>query len=711
MKLHLTLLAALLLAPSSVLHATEFFLSPAGDDANTGTVAKPFATLERARVAVREAKKSGATDSGFTVWLGNGDYPVAKSFELTEVDSGTPAMPVVYRSVETGKARLVGARPVRTADFKPVTDAASLARVVQAARGKVLELDLNALGFKHAARYPDVFNDSGGLVELYVNGRRMPLARFPNSGYMTIKRVFANGGGQAERGRWGDQNLKQSPSGPGVFEYREEFAAEHARWQKSLDHGVWLKGYWRCPWQNEAVRVGEIDPVKRAVTLAKAVPGGIGSKYHRPEGSGEEKYWLLNLLEAVDRPGEWCVDFKDGKLYIYPPGEFASAQVAIADNAGPLVRFLGASHVMLRQLIVEQGIGHVIEIKGGVSNRVVGCTVRNVSRYGVVCDGGVGHEVLSSDLYWLGAGGVWLGGGDEKGSPRVPAGHRVINNHIHDFGLIERVYAPGVNCGFTGGGGGGHHAAVGMLVAHNLIHDTPHAGVLHGSWDCVFEFNEVLEYCRVSNDMGGFYSYDQFTRSGNQTFRYNFIHSSADGDGIYFDHDHQDMHVYGNIIALDSKGKRGTAFLYKIGSQGQGHPQRIECYNNIAINANYGFQFVTTPPSKIENNVTVNCQTPFRWRTIRDGKEVSANDSLSAGRNIAYDTDPGFVDLARKDFRLKPDARLFHDLPSFRPIPVEKIGLYRDEYRLRLPTDIEAGRVRQSGADESLDVEIEDRQN
>ena len=65
------------------------------------------------------------------------------------------------------------------------------------------------------------------------------------------------------------------------------------------------------------------------------------------------------------------------------------------------------------------------------------------------------------------------------------------------------------------------------------------------------------------------------------------------------------MHVYGNIIALDSKGKRGTAFLYKIGSQGQGHPQRIECYNNIAINSNYGFQFVTTPPSKIENNVTV----------------------------------------------------------------------------------------------------------
>ena len=30
-------------------------------------------------------------------------------------------------------------------------------------------------------------------------------------------------------------------------------------------------------------------------------PDGIGSKYHRPDGSGEEIYWVMNLLEAVDQ--------------------------------------------------------------------------------------------------------------------------------------------------------------------------------------------------------------------------------------------------------------------------------------------------------------------------------------------------------------------------------------------------------------------------
>ena len=42
--------------------------------------------------------------------------------------------------------------------------------------------------------------------------------------------------------------------------------------------------------------------------------------------------------------------------------------------------------------------------------------------------------------------------------------------------------------------------------------------------------------------------------------------------------------------------------------------------------------------------------------------------------------DPGFVDAAKGDFRLKPDAELLRRI-AFRPIPVEEIGLYQDEYR------------------------------
>jgi hypothetical protein len=42
--------------------------------------------------------------------------------------------------------------------------------------------------------------------------------------------------------------------------------------------------------------------------------------------------------------------------------------------------------------------------------------------------------------------------------------------------------------------------------------------------------------------------------------------------------------------------------------------------------------------------------------------------------------DPGFVNAAKGDFRLKSDAEVFCRI-GFRPIPMEEIGLYEDEYR------------------------------
>jgi len=44
-------------------------------------------------------------------------------------------------------------------------------------------------------------------------------------------------------------------------------------------------------------------------------------------------------------------------------------------------------------------------------------------------------------------------------------------------------------------------------------------------------------------------------------------------------------------------------------------------------------------------------------------------------------SDPGFVNAARGDFRLRPDAAVFDRLPGFKPIPFEKIGLVKSRQR------------------------------
>src|SRR5438309_7731788 len=123
----------------------DFYVSPRGSDAGAGTIASPFATLEKARDAVRAAKQSGAATGGtVTVWLRGGDFVRTNALLLSSVDSGSEGAPVVWRAYGNEGVRLLGGRVLN--GFQPVKDPAVLSRLDQAARGHVLQLDLRAHG-------------------------------------------------------------------------------------------------------------------------------------------------------------------------------------------------------------------------------------------------------------------------------------------------------------------------------------------------------------------------------------------------------------------------------------------------------------------------------------------------------------------------------------------------------------------------------------
>jgi len=699
-----TILATLLLS-ACIVRAADFYVSPNGNDAGDGSKDHPFATLERARTAARDAKAA----SGSAIWLEPGLHRRTETFQLDARDSG-----LTVRSVGGGVARLHAGRRLKAEEFHPVTDAAVLSRLDPLARGKVVQLDLAALKIEHAAPFPTAFHDGGGLFDLYFGDESMPLSRWPNAGSTTMEKVLDRG----------DFKSKAPDAKGGVFVAREDRVA---RWR--VEGGVWLQGYWRVPWEPWTIRVKSIDPATRTIAFAAPIPGGIGSKYAKGGqlGDGKENWCALNLLEEIDRPGEWCVNFATKTLYFWPPEGWPHGEISISDCDKPMVTVKDASHVTLRGLQFEGGLGNGVEIASGTDNLIAGCTLRNLGGKGVCIEGGSNNGVRSCDFYTLGQGGIYLAGGDR--ATLKPCGNFAENNDLHHLGLRQKTYAVAIHVGAFGGG-----EAVGCRVAHNYIHDLPHAGVLYGGNDNLFEYNEVARIALTSGDVGAFYTWNDWTSWGN-ILRYNFVHDCPRANAFYMDDGDSGDSVFGNVayrvsygsmiggghfngvrnnliieaergLHLDARGiARGYAknpkMLKRLESVNAGAPPWSERYPSLA-------KLLTGPRdlptgNVLENNVLVRCKKPLLLAAAANELRLSTvRDNLDLG-----DTDPGFVDAARLNFALKPGSPVFKKLPAFEPIPFAKIGLMRDEFRQHLPERSAAAPANNAGGvfDSNTDVQ------
>jgi len=86
--------------------ATDFYVSPAGNDGNPGSAARPFRTLERARQAARKAQKNAPVH----VYLRAGKYRVSEPLVFGPEDSGDDGAPVVWAAVPGAQASIAGSR-------------------------------------------------------------------------------------------------------------------------------------------------------------------------------------------------------------------------------------------------------------------------------------------------------------------------------------------------------------------------------------------------------------------------------------------------------------------------------------------------------------------------------------------------------------------------------------------------------------------------
>lgn len=131
-----------------VVAAGEYHVASNGDDANPGTLAKPFATLQRAR---QEARKLAGREA-VTVFVREGTYYLPETLIISAEDSGTKAAPVVYQAYQKEQAVISGGVRLKDLKWEPYQNG-------------ILQ-----------AKLPPGFSTD----QLFVNGERQPMARYPN---------------------------------------------------------------------------------------------------------------------------------------------------------------------------------------------------------------------------------------------------------------------------------------------------------------------------------------------------------------------------------------------------------------------------------------------------------------------------------------------------------------------------------------------------
>ncbi len=474
----------------------------------------PRASLAAARDQIRQRKAAGR-QGPFTVVVHAGTYCLHETLKLSAEDSGLREAPVIYRAAEGARPTLIGGRRVK--GFVPH-------------RGKILKADLAAQGL-------------GGLEfrQLFAAGRRQHLARYPN---YDPENPYTGGWAYVE-----GKPVSLWAKVPGEDKRTLKIKPEDLRdWSNPEEAEVLV--FPRYNWWNNILRIESLDREDRVARLA-----GSASYEIRPG----DRYFIRNLKEELDAPGEWYLDRKTSTLYFWPPKPEDAEEVYVP-ALETLVDLQGAAHVVFRGLALECCDGTAVALADCTACRVEGCTIRNTGGQcssgiaAVAVRGGSECRVFGCDICQVGSHAVTLAGGDRK--TLTPAGHVAENNYIHHTGVY---YKQGVGVALSG---------VGNRAAHNLIHDCPRFAILHSGNDQVIEYNHARHLTLETADTGAIYSGGRDWLSPRGTvIRYNFFHDMygygrEDGHwvsphyawGIYLDDNSAEVRVEGNIVARAIRG-------------------------------------------------------------------------------------------------------------------------------------------------------------
>lgn len=636
----------------------DYYISPNGSDSNSGSIKSPFKSIAHAQSKARAAKAGEPTK----IHLREGVYYLKAPLKFTAQDSGA-----TYSAYKDEKVVLSGGLKLTLA-WKPYRDG-----ILQASTPAGPAID-----------------------QLFVNGKRLPMARYPNY----------------------DPNARPY-NGAAADAFSPERAA---RWKDPT--GGFIHAMHRAHWGGYHYRITGKNE-KNEVTYEG------GWQNNRPMGMHKKDRFVEGIFEELDAPGEWFHNAKTQTLYFYPPqgvdvntATFEIARlphlIEITGNqanpvkhitiAGIIFRHAARTFMETKEPLLRSDWtiyrGGAVLLTGAEDCAIVDCEFDQVGGNGVFVNSYNRRiTVRGSHFHGIGASAVCFVGSPKSvrnplfrygqrlsydqidktpgpQTPDYPADCLVDDCLIHDISVVEKQ-ATGVEISM----------AKGITVRHCSIYKTGRAGIniSEGTFGGhVIEFCDVFDTVRETGDHGSFNSWgrdrfwhlkgaphDELPKLALLDVETNTIRNSRwrcdHGWDVDLDDGSSNYEIYNNLF-LHGGLKLREGFHRKV-------------YNNIAVNNTFHpHAWYDNSQDVVTNNIWMSSYRPAgRMPKGQWGKTVDRNlftteeDRVKFARHgcdaNSLAGDPMFVDPENGDFRVKdgsPALKL-----GFKNFPMDQFGVQK----------------------------------
>ena len=254
---------------------------------------------------------------------------------------------------------------------------------------------------------------TGKFQQLFVNGQRRPRTRWPATGYF----------------HWADPTSRAPGVGwhKGIREAYVPAGALDAVWRNLADIEIISpNGFWE-----DHLHIRSFDPATRRVEFTTPVVNVLTGEH-----GTMARFYVENVFEKLDQPGQWYHDRAAGILYYRPlPGEDMATTEVIAGRLNELVVFDGCRDVTFENIAFHhaeytlpadypgdsQGsftVAGAVQFRAAEHCRLIGCEIAHVAGYGVeVLQSSYANEIRGCAIFDLGGGGVKINHEVPTGSP------------------------------------------------------------------------------------------------------------------------------------------------------------------------------------------------------------------------------------------------------------------------------------------------------